>query len=124
MRVISAVAYLLIVLAGIVLALTLGDIPGIMEWLWLVMCVWLGLGGLAATVGQLTRRWTGEFVGLPLLASSLVGFGFLQGNLSDWHITVIPSVSLLWAFGLIVLARWRDVDALYRSARLAQRAEG
>lgn len=116
-RVMRVLAYLLLALGGAVLMQQLGSAPlPIVKPLWYVLGVWLVIGGLASLAGQLARRWTGEFVGLPLIGSALIGFGLLQANLYDWSIEVATSTALLWAFGLIVLSRWRDVLALYRAA--------
>lgn len=110
-------AYGLQVMAGAVLAPQVDLIPGILEWLWLLMCTWLVVGGWLCLIGQLTRRWVGEFVGLPLGAAALLGFAVLQGQVSGWALIAVPSVALLGAYGLMLVSRWRDVSALYRVAR-------
>jgi hypothetical protein len=56
-------------------------------------------------------------VGLPLIGSALLGFSLLQLNLTGYSLQMVPSTALLWSFGLLVLARWRDVHTLYRTAR-------
>lgn len=109
-------AYALLLLSGVLLAWLVLDLQGVVRPLWWAMCAWLAVGGLLALAGQLLRRWTGEFVGLPLVGSSLVGFSLLQLNLYGWSLEMVPSTALLWSFGLIVLSRWRDVLALYRAA--------
>lgn len=116
-RVLRITSYLGMGAAGVILPTVVMQMQGVETWLWLVMCAWLVLGGLIAAVGQLWRRWTGEFVGLPLLFSALTGFGLLQGSVGAWQVSVIPSVALLWSFGLFVYSRWRDVAALYNAAR-------
>lgn len=110
------VAYACMVIGGATLAPQIDDTVGIVAPLWYVMVVWLVLGGLASMVGQVVHRWTGEFVGLPLVGSALLGFGVLQANVMDWSWSVVPSTALLWSFGLVMLSRWRDVLYLYRAA--------
>lgn len=110
------VAYGLQALAGAVLAPQVHLIPNVADGLWLAMCTWLVVGGALCLLGQLFRRWTGEFVGLPLSAAALVGFSILQGRVAGWATLAIPSVALLGAYGLMLLSRWRDVVALYRVA--------
>lgn len=119
-RTLYALGYAALSSAGGTLLLVLGSIPGIVTPLWGVMAAWLLLGGLLGIISQLRRRWTGEFVGLPLLFSSLFGFGILQGNLSGWVLAVVPSVAILWAFALALLSRWFDVGVLYRASRREQ----
>lgn len=116
-RAMRVAAYMLLVVGGITLITQLDswELP-VIKPLWYVLAVWLGLGGALSCVGQIARRWTGEFVGLPLIASALIGLGVLQANLASWSIEVWTSTALLWGFGLIVLSRWRDVLALYRAA--------
>ena len=110
-------AYAGAALGGISLLTVLDRYPGIIEPLWALLAAWLILGGLLAFSGQLRQRWTGEYVGLPLIFSALAGFGLLQGNVQSWQATSIPSVALLWSFALLLGARWLDVSALYRAAR-------
>jgi len=109
-------AYALALAAGVVLATQLDDIPGVVAPLWYAMTAELALGSLLGLIGQLSRRWTGEFVGLPLMGSALVGFGILQANLYAWALAAAPSTALLWAFGLLMLSRWRDVLLMVRAA--------
>lgn len=116
-RMVRVVCYALLPVAGVALAWQVGQgIPGIQEPLWWVMCGWLGLGGLFALLGQVFRRWTGEYVGLPLIGSALLGFSLLQLNLYGYSLDLVPSTALLWSFALLVFARWRDVHTLYRVA--------
>jgi hypothetical protein len=116
-RTLRSGVYLLLAVAGVLLFGVLDGLPGIIPPLWQVMASWLVLGGLLGISGQLRRRWTGEFVGLPLLFSALFGFGVLQGNLLDWALEAVPSVAILWAFSLSLGGRWMDVWALYRASR-------
>lgn len=110
------VAYALMVVAAVVLVVQVGGWPDVTVWLWQLMCAWLAAGGALCLLGQLTRTWVGEYVGLPLAGSALLGFAILQGNVADWTPQVIPSLALLGAFGLLLFSRWRDVSALYRVA--------
>jgi hypothetical protein len=111
-------AYVFAALAGVVLLTQLADIPGISIALWWAMSVELAIGASSCLLGQLARRWTGEFVGLPLLSSALVGFGLLQANLYDWQLAAVPSTALLWSFALLMFSRWRDVLLMYAAAPL------
>lgn len=109
-------AYLLILTCGVALPFQLHLYQGIIEWLWLVMSAWMGFGGLVSALGQLAQRWVGEFVGLPMIGSALMSFGVLQANVQDWSWLAIPSTSLLWAFALISIERFRNVSGMYRAS--------
>lgn len=45
--------------------------------------VWLTIGGLACLLGVLTGTWVGEFVGMPLLVSALVGYAYAVARYAD-----------------------------------------
>lgn len=111
------VVYALLMVAGAITAWQIVAFPGINRPLWWVMAAWLVGGGLLSLGGQAVRRWPGEFVGLPLAWSALVGFSLLQLNLYGWVVEMVPSTALLWALALLLGMRWRDVWTLYRQAR-------
>lgn len=115
-RVMRLVSYFLMVIGGSVVWSQVYGLTGITKPLWWVMAGWLVIGGSACFIGQLARRWTGEFVGLPLIGSSLIGFSLLQLNVVGYVLEMVPSTALLWAFALLLFSRWRDVSSLYRIA--------
>jgi hypothetical protein len=110
------VAYFGFAFAAVVLLDQIDDTPGINIVLWYVMSGFLLGGSLPAALGQLTGRWTGEFVGLPLVASALFGFGILTGGANGWAYQAVPSIVLLWAFALLIWSRWRSVHVMYGAA--------
>ena len=91
-----------------------------LEFIWWIMTAFLGVGGLLCAVSQICHRWVGEYIGLPLIITSLFSFGLLQANLSHWSILSIPSISLLWAFAAFGISRWRETMKLYRIASKAK----
>lgn len=109
------VAYALTSAAGVLTFIQVFDFEGINRPLWWGMASWLAVGGLLACLGQAFRRWTGEFVGLPLIGSAFLGFTLLQINLYGL-VAQLSSHFLLTSFALVVLSRWRDVYALYRAS--------
>lgn len=118
-RVARVLAYALMAGAGIVLFIIGDEVFPIMSaafLTWTFMCLFLAVGGAASALGQATKRWTGEFIGLPLVGSALIVFGVLQGGLAQWTLYGVPSVALLWAFGLVLIGRWRDIAKLVHAA--------
>lgn len=118
-RVLRVFAYALLAAAGLVLFIIGDEVFPIMSaafWTWTFMCWFLVIGGVASALGQATKHWTGEFIGLPLVGSALIVFGVLQGGLSQWELVGVPGVALLWAFGLVLIGRWRDIAKLVRAA--------
>ena len=117
-RLARLVAYALMVLAACTLPIQIDLLSRqIIEWIWLVMTVWMGLGGLLSLIGTVSKRWTGEFVGLPLLFTAFLGFGVLQARVSGWTLAAAPSTALLWSLALLLYARWRDTLRYYRVAQ-------
>lgn len=110
-----AIAYLFLVAAGAVLPFRVAAVEAPNQLAWLVMSVFLVLGGLSSALGHLSGRYLGEYVGQPLIFTALFGFGTLQLALAGW--VALPGVAVLWSFTLLVFARWRDVAAVFRSAR-------
>lgn len=118
-RAMRVTAYLLLTVVGAWTFYQVGDVENIDRPLWWAMAAWMGAGGVLSLAGQVSRRWTGEFVGLPLLGTSLIGFAVLQASLHDWSLGIFSSTALLMSFGLILLSRWRDVLVMYRTATIA-----
>lgn len=76
--------------------------------------LWLTLGGVACLLGVLTGTWVGEFVGMPLLWSALIGYAYAVGKYTD-----SPLGEWRWGAGALLLAvcaglldRWLDVLAV------------
>jgi hypothetical protein len=113
-RKIRGLSYGLLVVCGVVVPFqVLSTVPH--PTTWAIVSGFLILGGIPCAVGQLSGRWVGEYVGLPLVVAALLGFGGLQLGVGGW--LSVPGVSLLWAFAGIVYARWRDVGAVFTSQR-------
>ena len=116
--VLRTVAYVAIALSGLAIILT--DFPifyTIMGW-------WCLVGGLCSSMGSATGRWVGEFVGLPLLSSAMLTFAGLTYR-DSWDAVgwvSIPSVLLLFAYGVLLAGRWLDVQAVGRAAKEAANA--
>lgn len=117
-----ASSYLMFMLAGILLAL--GTEPRHLVWEVAAFAAFLSLGGLLAAIGTFRQRWSGEFTGLPLLASALLAIAVtllrwteMPGLLVAAHTTMILAV-----VGLLG-ARWRVALAAYRLAHHVSRLD-
>lgn len=116
-------AYALMCVSGVLLLLSpvlttaYTEVAEVMSWFLLV-------GGLCCTIGAVTEKWWGEYVGLPLLASSFMVFGLISSS-DAWGAApylAAANLALLFAVALGLLARWRDARAVYRLAsRLAEK---
>ena len=118
MLVLRTIAYIAIAASGLAIILT--DFPifyTIMGW-------WCLVGGLCSSTGSATGRWVGEFIGLPLLSSAMLTFSALTyrdaWDAAGW--TSVPSILLLFAYGVLLLGRWLDVQAVGRAAKEAANA--
>lgn len=116
-RGLRTVAYLFISMAGFlliwspILTEVYSDIAEVMAW-------FLAVGGFLSFLGALVRRWWGEFMGLPLLASSFMVFALISTK--DTY-DVAPFIAganflLLSAIGLALSARWWETWQSYRLA--------
>jgi hypothetical protein len=114
-KVLRIAAYFLMALAGVLLLWSpiLRDDLG---WLGVAMAGFLAVGGVFALSGAVTERWAGEFIGLPLLSSSFAVFGIIStaGSLAQAPLIALANLSLLLAVTSGLLARWREVKAIYR----------
>lgn len=123
LRVGRTIAYLLITLAGFLLLIS-ELLPPFYGTVGVIMAWFLLIGGSLSAIGAGTKRWVGEFVGLPLLAPAFAVFGILVWRTS---VDVAPliaaaNLSLLTAIGLIMVIRWRVVLAIQRFATALGRA--
>lgn len=97
-----------------VVSLATGDV--LRAWvLWPILGALLALGSLASLFGAATNRWTGEYVGLPMVASALFAFGVLRGMDGHWSLVGVPAI-FLCGVGVLIVARWLDVDTLRRAS--------
>ena len=118
MRIVASLSYLLFTASGILLvlsaklALIYGTTAEVMAW-------FMAVGGVACSWGSISRRWVGEFVGLPLLGTAMMVLGLLIWMTSAAHAPFIAlgNAFLLFAVAGIMLTRWRLVLAIYRAAR-------
>lgn len=82
-----------------------------------IVAAFLMIGGLSAMMGSVTRRWLGEFVGLPLTAAALGVLGIYSWRSSIDTVPYIAWANLILfiSYGALILARWRMVLAIYRT---------
>lgn len=83
-----------------------------------VMSGFLFFGGAFCTYGSVRERWVGEYVGIPLLASSFAVFSFLMA-IPQFRVApfiAVANFALLWSVTLTLVGRWREVHAVYRIA--------
>jgi hypothetical protein len=114
-----AVSYALMLGAGG--AMLLVGNPPFGPW-YLAMAVTCVLGGLMSLLGQVSDRWAGELMGLPLLGTAMSAFGLLTyRDTAERGLIAAPSIFLLVAFGVLLLMRWVDLWMLARSARVLAR---
>lgn len=80
-----------------------------------VMAWFMVLGALCSAFGAVTVRWVGEFAGLPLLGTAMVGLGieiwWYGRDNSPW--LALANGLLLLAVAGIMVTRWRQVLAIY-----------
>lgn len=117
LRLSLAAAYLLMGAAGFFLLLS-PMFRDIYQWRIEIMAWFLLTGGFLGLIGTVTRRWFGEFTGLPLLSSAFAVFGLVtMGEQYD----IAPKLALanaflLWSVSAMLVARWRVSFAYYRMA--------
>lgn len=111
-RLLRVIGYAGIAIAGGMLAyaLPLGSEDGV----YVILCAWMGLGGVLCSVSSAFGRWVGEWIGLPMIASAMIVFAILSGR-DGWTMVTVANGILLAGLALIFTARWRDVAAIYRS---------
>lgn len=118
-------SYFLMFSAGVLLFFApevLADL-GAVGW---VMTGFLTLGGGLSLYGAITEKWVGEFLGIPLLASSFTVFGAISTIPTFMEAPYISGANfaLLVAVALSLLARWREVKATYRLVLHVARKHG
>lgn len=124
LRVWRTTAYFLMTVAGVLLVFSpvmwreLGIIA-------LIMSIFLMVGGFMAFLGAITERWAGEFMGIPLLSSSFFVFGLITSvsNLESAPFIAGANFALLVAVAATLLARWREVKAIYHVSHLLARED-
>lgn len=116
-RILRVIGYVSIAAAGTLLAIALP--LGTADGVYVILCAWMGLGGLICAMGTAFDRWIGEFGGLPLLGTAMLAFAILTIRDNGWTSIGVANLLLLAGLGLLFLARWRDVAAVYRSAAKA-----
>jgi hypothetical protein len=92
-----------------------GDPP--YPWRYSMMAALMMVGGVLCFAGQITDRWLGELLGLPLVASAMAAFGVLTVRDAGWNIFSAPSILILQGIGIMFFMRWVDQFMLARSAR-------
>ena len=110
-RTVRTTGYLAGVAAGAVLAVYGPPYTGA-YWL---MGMFLAAGSLLAIIGTLWGRWAFELMGLPLVASALIQLAALTIRDGPHGWVIVPSVGIIGAFGILMLARWIDLFLLARA---------
>lgn len=118
LRFVLATAYAMFSTAGVLLVLSpiVATAYGLPVYIY---SSFLALGGLLAMLGAVTRCWTGEFTGLPLLISAFGAFG-VEIVAHEFHAAPgLAIANFLFFAGTSVLlsVRWRTSIAAYRLAR-------
>lgn len=86
-------------------------------WRYVAMGLFLAVGATMCLLGQITDRWLGELMGLPLVGTAMMVFAVLTLRDSGWSEYTAPSIFVLTAFGLLFVLRWTDQFMLARNAR-------
>lgn len=110
----ATVSYLLFAISGLMFLIsdllvpTYGITAEVMAW-------FLMIGGALSSIGSATMRWVGEFLGLPLLGTSLVvlGMEILGHSYAAAPLLSLGNVTLLSGIAGIMVTRWRMVVAIY-----------
>lgn len=112
LRVLMPMAYFCMFAAGILLFIS--DAFAELGAIAYVMGGFLVVGGAASLWGSLSEKWVGEFVGLPLLASSFAVFGVLQAvpAFQAYPLIALANLLLLWSVADLLMGRWRQVKAV------------
>jgi hypothetical protein len=82
------------------------------------MAGFLVVGGTLSFIGSAFERWWGEYMGIPLLASSFMVFALIS-SAAAWDTVPLIAASnfcMLMSVALGLLSRWRDARAIYRLA--------
>jgi hypothetical protein len=74
-------------------------------------------GGLCSSVGSVTERWFGEYIGLPLLGTVFAVYG-LATFLAPNRVAFAAGAAFL-GMAMLLASRWLDVSYARRMARLA-----
>jgi hypothetical protein len=114
-------AYLLFASAGMLFTLSNKGFPS-NHSIWLTLSIFLLVGGTLSAYGQYKRVWPPEYVGLPLVWTSLGSFTTIQvitiSQANGIYIWLsLGNVALLSAITLAIFGRWLDVSAVYRAAK-------
>lgn len=122
LRWLRTVAYVFIGAAGLLLILS-PILTDTYTWIAEIMAWFLVVGGFLSFIGSLSKRWWGEFMGIPLLGSSFAVFALISTKDSFEFAPYLAAAnfSLLMGISLALTARWREVWLSYRLAmRLTQ----
>lgn len=117
LRAALTLAYLCFATSGVLLLVT-PEVTVAYDGWGPVLSAFMALGSVLASGGSLTRRWVGEFTGLPLLASAFAVFG-IGTVYQAWEVSrlIAAANGLLFAgMVLVMTARWRVALASYRFA--------
>lgn len=118
-------AYLLMGSAGVFLLMS-PVLTDVYTTLATIMSWFLVVGGASSFWGALTERWVGEYVGLPLLASSFAVFGVISfaPSFDVYPYVALANLALLLSVSAGLMARWREARGTYRLAvHMSERSE-
>lgn len=75
------------------------------------------LGGVFSALGAITDRWIGEYVGLPLVISTMWVYGSLTLIAQPFLWTRVAFGLILISFGFKIIPRWRYIKRLVDANR-------
>lgn len=84
------------------------------------------IGGLLSLFGAFTDRWVGESLGLPLLFAVFATYGVaaFAAAYASGHPSSLAGGFALSSIAFMIAGRWREVNAVRRSAVKAATTDG
>lgn len=114
-----AAGYLLMAVAGIFAGIwpspNVSNAAAANQYLVLTWDAFLVLGGLFSSIGAVTERWLGEYVGLPLLGSVFAVYGL--ASFASPNRAAFAAGAVFLAIALLITSRWLDVSYARRLSR-------
>lgn len=125
-RLARVLAYFLWAVSGIILisnpsGLINTSLTGAIVYVW---SIFIMLGGISSFLGSITDRWIGEYVGLPMVISSVWLYGGLFIFAGTFTYVKLAVGLLFISFGLKALGRWQDIRDLVDAHRKSIKLKG
>lgn len=121
-----ACGYLLMAVAGVFAGIwpspNVSNAAAASAWLVLVWDAFLVAGGVCSSVGAVTERWLGEYVGLPLLGAVFAVYGL--ASFASPNRAAFAAGAVFLGIALLIISRWLDVAYARRLARRAVQDAG